>query len=334
MKTRCLLFSAVDTVIVSDTVLRARRPGEVLIETEISCLSPGTELRCLAGNEIQLGAHSFPFIPGYATVGTVIEADPADKRLLGKRVFSSGNRGTAAHRTAWGGHAGHVIAPADCVLQIPDALPSNEASLLKLAAIAYRGCRIAPCRQKSTVLVVGLGPIGQLSARCFAALGARVVAVDLRPERVAIAGTSGIEAFHANGDLDRVVHSRLPSGADIVIDATGFAGQLAASASFVREKMWTDDGDEGGRLVVQGSYGTPVLLPPEVCFSRELSVLWPRDSHLSDMMRVLNLFESGRLSLTGLLETVYPAEEAPGVYDAFRTHAISALTVGFDWRRS
>jgi len=334
MKTRCLLFSAVNTVIVSDTELRARRAGEVLIQTEISCLSPGTELRCLAGLEIQLGSQNFPFIPGYATVGKVIEADPSAGYLLGKRVFSTGNRGTTSHHTAWGGHSGHVVAPTDSVMLIPDSLPSGEASLLKLAAIAYRGCRIAPPRPESTVLVVGLGPIGQFSARCYAATGARVLAVDLRPERVKIAESAGVEAFLADGNLAAAVHSKLPSGADIVVDATGFAAQLAVSASFVREKAWTDDSNEGGRLVVQGSYGTPVPLPPELCFSRELSVLWPRDSQLSDMKGVVALLNSSKLSLSGLIDKVYGVDEAPGVYTSFRTNSIPSLTAAFDWRVS
>ena len=318
-------------MIVSETELRARRPGEVLIETEISCLSPGTELRCLAGMEIQLGTQSFPFIPGYAAVGKVIEADPSDRHLVGRRVFSSGNRGTTSHRTAWGGHAGHVVAPSDTVLPLPDTLLSSEASLLKLAAIAYRGCRLASPRPGSTVLVVGLGPIGQFSARCYSALGARVLAADLRPERVAVAKSSGIEAFLASGDLAAEVHARLPAGADIVVDATGFAPQLAASASLVREKSWTDDGNDGGRLVVQGSYGTPVVLHPEICFSRELAVLWPRDSHLSDMTRVIDLLKLKKLSLSGLLGQTYKIDEAPGVYEAFRTNSITSLTAAFDW---
>jgi 3-hydroxyethyl bacteriochlorophyllide a dehydrogenase len=331
MKTRCLLFSAVDKVIVSHTELRERAAGEVLIETEITCVSPGTELRCLAGHEIQLGAHSFPFIPGYAAVGRVIGADEADGFLLGRRVFSSGNRGTASHLTAWGGHAGHVIAPMSSVLPIPDAIKPDEASLLRLAAIAHRGTRVAPPRPNSTVLVIGLGPIGQLSARCYAAQGARVLAADLLPDRVAIAKAAGIDAILAAGDLIRSVRERLPGGADIVVDATGFAGLLGSSAALVADKPWDESPLPGGRLVVQGSYGTAVSLPPETCFARELSVLWPRDCQLADLRQVLDLLERKGISFAGLLDKVYPVDEAPKVYDGLRERTIGSLTVGFAW---
>ena len=61
MKATCILHTAVNTVALTDTQVRDPGPGEVLIETEYSLISPGTELRCLAGKEP--GQSPFPFIP-------------------------------------------------------------------------------------------------------------------------------------------------------------------------------------------------------------------------------------------------------------------------------
>lgn len=331
MKTRCLLFSRINEVSLGTTELRPLSTNEVLIETEISCVSPGTELRCLSGQEMSLGNHSFPFIPGYAAVGRVIAADAAATKLLGQRVFSSGNRGTTNHRTAWGGHTAHIVASANSVVTIPDDISSQDASLLKLAAIAYRGTRLAPALPGTSVLVIGLGPIGQLSARCYAAAGAQVVAVDVMPDRITIARAAGIDALLATNDLTATVREKLPNGAAIVVDATGIPALLATSAALVAEKAWSDQGLHSGRLVVQGSYGSPVPLPPDICFSRELSILWPRDSHRCDMEQVLALLETQKISFGGLMEAVRPVNEASATYEALRMKTLGSLTVGFSW---
>ena len=331
MKTRCLLFSGINEVTLGFTELRPIGPNEVLIETEISCVSPGTELRCLAGQEISLGDHNFPFIPGYAAVGRVIETDFASRDLLGRRVFSSGNRGTASHRTAWGGHAAQIVAPADSVVIIPNSISSRDAALLKLAAIAYRGTRLAPASPGSSVLIIGLGPIGQLSARFYAAAGAQVVAVDVMPDRVAIAREAEIDAHLAPNDLTATIREKLPNGAAIVVDATGIPALLATSAALVTEKSWDDSSSPAGRLVVQGSYGSLVPLPPDICFARELSVLWPRDCQRSDLEQVRQLLEAKRISFRGLLDKTRPVSEASAIYQALREKTLGALTAGFSW---
>jgi threonine dehydrogenase-like Zn-dependent dehydrogenase len=77
--------------------------------------------------------------------------------------------------------------------------------MICLAAIAYRGVRLAQPRLHETVAVIGLGPIGQCSARLFAATGARVVALDRIPERVAHLQGLGFDARVVAGDLHSVV---------------------------------------------------------------------------------------------------------------------------------
>lgn len=62
MQNRALLFAAPHQVSLGETTLPDPGPGEVLIETAFSCVSPGTELRCLAGRQVD--RPPFPFIPG------------------------------------------------------------------------------------------------------------------------------------------------------------------------------------------------------------------------------------------------------------------------------
>ncbi|BET68846.1 hypothetical protein ASA1KI_37640 [Opitutales bacterium ASA1] len=92
-----------------------------MIKTSLSSISPGTELRCLAGEQDGLGRDHFPFIPGYSLVGTVVRASGRHAGLVGQMVFSSGAR-RAGHTTAWGGHIGDAVVPGDSVVPIPDGI--------------------------------------------------------------------------------------------------------------------------------------------------------------------------------------------------------------------
>ena len=83
-----------------------------------------------------------------------------------------------------------------------------------------------------TVVVVGLGPIGQMSARIAAHRGAgRVIGLDLVPERLAMARRHGIDVIDVTevDDLSAAVRDLTDGrGADATIDAVGHGGARVA----------------------------------------------------------------------------------------------------------
>jgi len=91
MSGQALVFAGLDRPEVWEIQLPALKPHEVLVETAYSCISPGTEMRCLAGK--QDGAR-FPFIPGYSLSGRIAAAG---HRVTLNRVIS------AAYWTLWRG---------------------------------------------------------------------------------------------------------------------------------------------------------------------------------------------------------------------------------------
>jgi D-arabinose 1-dehydrogenase-like Zn-dependent alcohol dehydrogenase len=68
-KTEALFVTEKNTVAPGELELPSPGQYEVLVRTAYSCISPGTEMRCLAGNES--GSTIYPFIPGYALTGEV-----------------------------------------------------------------------------------------------------------------------------------------------------------------------------------------------------------------------------------------------------------------------
>ncbi|GAB7044450.1 MULTISPECIES: zinc-dependent alcohol dehydrogenase [Catenuloplanes] len=115
-------------------------------------------------------------------------------------------------------HFGPIKVPADH----PD---ERYLFLSDVLTTSWQAAKWADIEPGSTVLVTGLGPIGQMSARIARHLGAeRVIAVDSVPERLAMAERHGIEVLDTNkiDDIPAAVieltHGR---GADGVIEAVG-----------------------------------------------------------------------------------------------------------------
>lgn len=327
---QCLFFTGIGQVGTGDTELPDPGPDDIVVTTILSSISPGTELRCLAGDQDGLGRDSFPFIPGYSLVGRVTQATGRHAALLGKTVFCAGAR-QARHRAAWGGHISHAVVPGDAVVVVPEGIRAEDAVLAKLAAISHRGVLLAKPQHEEAVVVVGLGPIGQLSARLFAQAGARVLGLDLSAERVAIAQRAGIQALVPSDGLDATVRRVLPRGAPIVVDATGARRLLPETMNLLRDKPWDDSAVGPARLVVQGSYPGDVTVPSTTAFVKEMMMLWPRDSERSDMERILALLARREISFDGLLAGVFAPAEAQAVYDRLRAAQAGFLTAAFRW---
>ena len=327
MNSRALVVTAVHRIELAEVSVPEPGPSEILVEAILTTISPGTELRCLAGR--QAGVHP-PFIPGYAMVGRVAARGDGATLAEGTVVLCRGTD-RASQPIAWGGHAAHAVMPEAAAIPLPSGIDLHDAAMAKLASIAYRGVRVAQTRPHDQVAVVGLGPIGQLAARLHRAAGARVVAADLRSDRVEIARAAGVEAVQVEGDLAATFARAMPGGADVVVDASGAPALLPHSVRLARARPWNDDLAEPARLVVQGSYPENVAFSYEDAFGRELTIHFPRDSQTRDLRTVLRLLAGRQLVLRDLLSAVHAPQDAPGVYSDLQGAKPGLVTAAFRW---
>lgn len=328
VQTQAIVFTHQQQVALADISVPDPGPGEVLVATAFSCISPGTELRCLAG--AQPDGLPFPFIPGYSLAGHVIARGGDVALAVGARVFATGTIAADLPRM-WGGHVRHALCRAADVIELPPAVRLRAASSGHLAAIAYHGLRLARPQPHERVAVVGLGAIGQLAARLFAATGAQVVAADLTPARVERAQQAGITAFApAAGDLVAGFRPYFPAGADVIVDATGAPQVLPQLIALAKDLPWDDALHAGTRYVVQGSYPGDFAIPYQPAFRKELTFLLPRDMQPRDVRAVFDLLARGHLAVDDLIEPVHPAD-APAVYAALRDAHPELITAAFDW---
>ena len=187
--------------------------NEILVATECSLISPGTERAFLLGLPNAQG--SYPSYPGYSNIGVVIDnGKDVDGFNIGDRVVSSR------------GHTSHFVATPDSLLKVTEtALSSEEGVFFNLCTIAMQGVRKAKIELGEPVLVLGGGLIG-LFAMQLAKLsgGLPVITADLSNHRLALATQVGAdytlnpEAESFNDQLDKITGDK---GLAVVIEATG-----------------------------------------------------------------------------------------------------------------
>jgi 3-hydroxyethyl bacteriochlorophyllide a dehydrogenase len=330
MITSCAVAMEQGRVALRDIRLRDLNPGEVLIATAYSCISPGTELRFLAGR--QVGSPTGAFIPGYALTGTVAQSR-APELPEGTPVFCAGTQAAGDLSLMWGGHVGYALTDAARATVIPAGVPLDAASLAALGAIALHGVRRAEIRRGERVACVGLGPIGQFSARICRSLGAEVAACDLAASRVDSARAAGIHAERVGDDgLAATLQRIFPQGADVVVDSTGAAGIIGEALAGLKDIPWDNSRPTPNRYVVQGSYPGEFALSYNEMFCKEVLLHVPRNYQTDDLQGILAMMAAEPSLVDGLISRILPPEEAMSAYDALRRADAVTGTIAFDWQ--
>jgi 3-hydroxyethyl bacteriochlorophyllide a dehydrogenase len=328
MKAQAIVFTGVGKVELQSLNLPEPGPGEVALETLFSCISPGTELRSLAGKQ---GGGNFPFVPGYALAGRVIKRGPGATLAEGALVFSGGSEQCGEVNRCWGGHMSLAICPENLLLPIPAGVDLMEAAASKLASIPYHGLRLAHPLPEEKIAVIGLGAIGLMSAIQYAKAGCHVVACDMMESRVKHAGLQGLTATSVKGSLKETFAPYF-SGADVVVDCTGVPAVFSQAMEVLRELPWSNHETPRLRYIVQGSYADSVSVPYNSAFMREVSIIFPRSEQDKDRSVIFEKLRLGSLSMKPIISDVRKPEAAQKTYDELKAPGTELLSVIYSWK--
>jgi 2-desacetyl-2-hydroxyethyl bacteriochlorophyllide A dehydrogenase len=323
-----LQFPRPGTVEIEEFTAEPPQPGRVAIRTHYSLMSTGTELTVFNG-AFEAGTHwqdyaRFPFRPGYAAVGEIIaRGDDVLHLNVGDRV---------AFRAP---HASYHVAPAAKCTLVRNGLDLADAVWFALAKIAYVGAQAARHGLGDSVVVIGAGPIGQMSIRWASAAGAgSIVAVARSAGRLELARRGGATDV-ARADVTtavEVVTERLSGRPpDIVIDTTGNPDVLSAALRLVRDR---------GRIVVLGDTGMPSKQRvTSDLVVRGIEIVGAHDSHrpAGDAENFINqlffdLVSKGVINLVGLNSHTLPPTECVAAYQLARERSGDTVGIVFDWR--
>ncbi|QLF68475.1 chlorophyll synthesis pathway protein BchC [Peteryoungia desertarenae] len=311
MRTTAVLFERPGKLSVRSLSLQEPANGDVVVETLVSGVSTGTEKLLFEGKMPSFPGMGYPLVPGYESVGRVLEAGPGSGRKAGELVFVPGASCFKDAAGLFGSTAQHLVVPGSRVHQVPQDL-EEEAALLALAATAYHAVRRA---SGPIQLVIGHGVLGRLIARIILAIGAAPPLVwETNPSR--FDGAEGYRVIDPSTDAEIRFQG--------VVDASGSLDAIDVAVGRMEKQ---------GELVLAGFYGKRVGFEFAPAFMREISLTISAEFRPADIDGVLALIAQRRLSLKGLItHHASPANAEEAYHTAFTNP--DCLKMVIDWRRA
>ncbi|MFU7528445.1 chlorophyll synthesis pathway protein BchC [Qipengyuania sp. ASV99] len=307
METLAVILEGPERLALGSLELNAAGSSDVLVETAWSGISSGTEKLLWSGRMPDFPGMGYPLVPGYESVGRIVDAGAEAKGRIGEWVFVPGANCYADARGLFGGTAARVIVPSARALPVPERLGSDGV-LCALAATALH----AIDGGTPPDLIVGHGVLGRLLARITMAMGAAAPTVwEANPARC-----GGATGYHvcAPGDDERRDYRAIydASGDADIFDA--LIGRLA----------------KGGEITLAGFYADRINFAFPPAFMKEARLRIAAEWQPADLAATRALIESGKLNLGGLVSNHRPASEALEAYPQAFTDP-DCLKMVLDW---
>jgi predicted dehydrogenase/threonine dehydrogenase-like Zn-dependent dehydrogenase len=274
---------------------------------------------------------------GYSAAGVVVEVGAEVNGFTHGELVACAGAGIA-------NHAELIDVPVNLAVKLPSGVGTEWGSTVTLGAIALQGVRRANPTLGETIVVLGLGLVGQITAQLLRANGCRVIGVDLDKERVQTALDLGMDAgIAAEEDFVERAHKLTDGfGADAVIVTAATSGhELISQAMQACRKK--------GRVILVGDVG--LNLKRSDMYAKELDFLiscsygpgrydqtyeeagqdypfayvrWTENRNMEEYVRLL---ADGRVSLASLKPKIFPIDQAEQAYDSLKVETEKPLMV-------
>lgn len=276
-----------------------------------------------------------PLPLGYCNAGVVIGVGAGvEGYAIGDRVVSNGP------------HAEFVCVPKHLAAPIPANVTDDAAAFTVIASIGLQGIRLCAPTLGETIVVVGLGLIGMITAELLVANGCKVIGIDLDPNKLEIATKKGITCVNPGTGTDPVkfvLEQTDGVGADgVLITASAKTDEIISQAARMSRKR--------GRIILIGVIGLNIsraeFYEKELTFQVSCSygpgryddnyekggidyplpfVRWTEQRNFS---AVLDMISSGRLDVASLITERVPLAEFDKIYNNIgNKNAIASLLV-------
>ncbi len=273
---------------------------------------------------------------GYAGAGVISEKHPTVTEFkLGDRV-AYGGEGT--------GHGQTILASRNLVVRVPEEVPFQHACFTTLGSIALNSIRIAEVGVGDVVAVVGLGLVGQLVAQLARLQGARVIGIDLRSDRVALARKSGVD-HGLDGSVSipdevRAITNGLGADCVIVAAASKSAAPCQLALEICRDRgrivivgavemqfPWSEMYMKEIKVLMSRAYGPGSYDPEYEVRGHDYPIAYVRWTEKRNMEEFLRLVALGRIDLQSLITHEFNLEDAPQAYKTVMDPASNSLGV-------
>lgn len=214
-----------------------------------------------------------------------------------------------------GAFAEYVKAPAKDAIPLPLDLPLEESCIIADAlSTPYHAVRNrARVLPGDTVAVFGCGGVGINVVQIAVACGARVLAVDISPEKLELAvafGASEAVQPKEGENIAKTIRGKTDGGVDVAVEAIGNPVTLGQAFDSVKR---------GGRLCVVGYSDKPFTVPASKVMFHEIEIVGSLGCRPVDYPRIIEMIRAGRVQLRPLVTGRFPLAEVNAAIDTLRS---------------
>ena len=293
--------------------------GQVLVKLATSLVC-GSEMHGYRGDKAQTTNG------GHEPAGTIIDASKSRRWHDGDRVGIHAVWGCGecewcrqgiytwcdSRKGCPGAHAELMAVPDHVMAPLPDDVSFDIGALLAGdgLGVPYHTSQRLKDRGGDTVVVIGCGPIGLGNVLLHAFRGARVIALDIVDERLAMAADAGAAVTLKANEVDVTAEVKeLTRGllAEVVIEATGRPEGFTQAFKLV---------GKGGTVACCGENREVPLNVGNDLIRRDITVFGSWFFHFREFPEMLELYRRG-LALEKLVTDVYPLERASNAFADF-----------------
>jgi alcohol dehydrogenase len=289
----------------------------------------------------------FPHVPGHEFAGVVAEVGrDVSREFIGQRVTvpfvagcgecmecQRGNQNICDSQyqpgfNGWGSFAEYVaIRYANGnLLSLPEEISSTAAAALGCRlATSFRAVAVQGAVQRDEwVAIHGCGGAGLSAVMVAKALGARVIAIDIRSEPLSLAERLGAEVvINANdlADIPSAIHDITGRGADLSLDTLGSTTTLGNSILSLRKH---------GRHVQVGHLTDQETLPAKLVrrmIGHELDLKGSHGLQAHAYPKLFSLIQSGALDPMLLVERTTTLDEVPAALESLQEYRGCGVTI-------
>ncbi len=280
-----------------------------------------------------------PMPLGYCNVGEVMATGAGVTGYsVGDRVVSNGP------------HAEFVNVPTNLVAKIPDNVHDSEAAFTVIGAIGLQGIRLCNPTFGETIVVVGLGLIGLITAELLKANGCQVIGLDFDKAKVSLANNKGITAIAVSDGSDpvkTVLNLTGQVGVDgVIVTASSKSNDIISQAANMSRKR--------GRIILVGVIGLDInrsdFYEKELTFQVSCSygpgryddeyelkgndypLPYVRWTEQRNFQAVLQAMANKSLDVIPLISEEIPLDQVVPVYDNISSSKAIATLITYDER--
>jgi bacteriochlorophyllide a dehydrogenase len=308
MDAMAVILEAPEQLSLRPLALTTPKSADLVVDIAWSGISTGTERLLWSGRMPDFPGMGYPLVPGYESVGRVVDAGADARGRIGEWVFVPGANCYEGARGLFGGSASRVVIPGARAIPVAESLGINGI-LVSLAATAHH----AIAGHAAPDLIVGHGILGRLLARLTIAAGSPAPVV-WETNAARGDGAAGYAVVHPDSDERRDYRA--------IYDASGDAGLLDTLVARLAK---------GGEIVLAGFYEKALSFTFPPAFMREARIRIAAEFSADDLTATTALVETGALSLDGLITHTRPASDAAEAYPIAFTNP-DCLKMVLDWR--